>query len=455
MTKSEFKYAMQRGLGSCMLALESARDIEQYRDLILWGCLRELAFDPQCEGSRARYLYELAAHFGDEAYFVEPVVAALKKMRSTGGRQLWLFIHYCEILLCFAEAGNAAARAALYEKYDALYHKLRRAHRGSRTCDLVRDDFETLCSILTSLDGVDRFVSIASDIGGGFEKKGFTKNDFWWFIESGKDIFGEKRLCKYLLKMAKDSENLSCFCNQIAKPVWTNTGQEPAPLPTAEVLFTAAFSGKLTLAERVRFRRTASDEEKKKLAEHILVCDIPSAKAVLLSVFYGEDFPIPCEAIIADACSENLQLREAALEVLKTCHGEDVRILAFKLLSEKEYTAHAICMLITNYCKSDKEALLKLLYCLPVTYSDASGWHGVMRHILWAFGQRECQSYPREFLYYIYQNSLCSGCREEAVKQLVQEKGLTSEMMSECRYDSNENIRKYIAHIQKVKKDNE
>lgn len=51
------------------------------------------------------------------------------------------------------------------KKYDVLYHKLRRAHRGSRTCDLVRDDFETLCSILTSLDGVDRFVSIASDIG--------------------------------------------------------------------------------------------------------------------------------------------------------------------------------------------------------------------------------------------------------------------------------------------------
>ncbi|MFN6433014.1 hypothetical protein [Eubacterium callanderi] len=178
MKKSEFKYAMQRGLGSCMLALESARDIEQYRDLVLWGCLRELAFDPQCEGSRARYLYELAAHFGDETYFVEPVVAALKKMRSTSGRQLWLFIHYCEILLCFAEAGNAAARAALYEKYDALYHKLRRAHRGSRTCDLVRDDFETLCSILTSLDGVDRFVSIAADIGVLFKKKDLLKMIF-------------------------------------------------------------------------------------------------------------------------------------------------------------------------------------------------------------------------------------------------------------------------------------
>ena len=51
MTKSGFKYAMQRGLGSCMLVLESASDIEQYRDIILWGCLRELALDPQCEGT--------------------------------------------------------------------------------------------------------------------------------------------------------------------------------------------------------------------------------------------------------------------------------------------------------------------------------------------------------------------------------------------------------------------
>ena len=64
--------------------------------------------------------------------------------------------------------------------------------------------------------------------------------------------------------------------------------------------------------------------------------------------------------------------------MLKTCHGEAVRTLAFKLLPEKNYTANAICMLITNYCKNDREALLKALYRLPVTYSNTSSWHGVM-----------------------------------------------------------------------------
>ncbi|MFR3144983.1 hypothetical protein DW091_19245 [Eubacterium sp. AM05-23] len=449
MTKSGFKCAMQRGLGSCMLTLESAGDIEQYRDIILWGCLRKLALDPQCEGTRARYIYELASYYDDEAYFVEPIAGALKKMHSTGGWQFWLFIHHCEILLCFAQGGNAAARTALYEKYDVLYHKLRRAHRGSRACSLVLDDFETLCIVLTALDGVDRYVSIASDIGALFGKPGFTGIDFLWFIDEGKSMLGAKLLCKHLLKAAKDSENLACFCGQMTEPAKTNTVQEPAPVPTAAELFVAASKGELPIAKRVQFRRAASNEEKKKLAEHILACNNPSVKAVLLSTFFGVGFPGPCEAIIADVRSGNQQLREAALMVLEKCRGEEVRTLAFELLPQKEYTANAICMLITNYCKSDKEKLLRALYRLPVTYSGSNGWHGVVHHILWAFEQGDGREYPRELLHYIYQNSLCSGCRENAVKHLVRKKWLTSEIMSECRYDSNENIREFIESIQK------
>lgn len=452
MTKSGFKYAMQRGLGSCMLVLESVGDIEQYRDIILWGCLRNLSYDTQCEGTRACYLHELAAHYDNETYFVEPIAAALKKMRSTDGWGKWQFSHYCEILLCFAQAGNAEARAALYEKYDVLYHKLLRTHCGSRASWGLAWDFESLCIVLTSLDGIGQYLSMASDIGVLLKKSCFTVSSFWCFIDNAKSEFGEKCICKNLLKAAQDSETLSYFCDQITEQERVNHERKPVPVQmvdTADELLTKAVNGELSIAKRVRFRRAASDEEKKKLAEHILSCNKPSVKAVLLSTFFGINFPGPCEAIIADVHSENLQLREVALETLKTCRGEAVRLLALKLLPEKANTASAICMLITNYCKNDKEALFKALYRLPVTYSNVSGWHEIMRHILWAFEQEACQAYPRELLDYIYQNSLCSGCREKAVKYLVQHKWLTSEMMSECRYDSNENIRKYIACIPK------
>ncbi|MDE7222871.1 MAG: hypothetical protein K2O34_03695, partial [Acetatifactor sp.] len=71
MTKKAFKYNMQRGLGSCVLELRSTRDIEKFRPLVLWGCLRDMAYDAQCEGCRSVYLYQLITQFPDAAPFID------------------------------------------------------------------------------------------------------------------------------------------------------------------------------------------------------------------------------------------------------------------------------------------------------------------------------------------------------------------------------------------------
>ncbi len=61
MTKRAFKYDMQCGLGSCVLALKNMEDAqkEAFRSIVLWGCSREMAFDAQCEGCMSIYLYDL------------------------------------------------------------------------------------------------------------------------------------------------------------------------------------------------------------------------------------------------------------------------------------------------------------------------------------------------------------------------------------------------------------
>ena len=55
MTKKAFKYDMQRGLGSCVLALKNMEEAqkEAVRSVVLWGCSRDLAYDAQCEGCRS------------------------------------------------------------------------------------------------------------------------------------------------------------------------------------------------------------------------------------------------------------------------------------------------------------------------------------------------------------------------------------------------------------------
>ena len=47
-TKKGFREAMMRGLGRCVLELESTEDTEWYREVVLWGCTHDLSYDTQC-----------------------------------------------------------------------------------------------------------------------------------------------------------------------------------------------------------------------------------------------------------------------------------------------------------------------------------------------------------------------------------------------------------------------
>ena len=88
MTKKQFKYDMQRGLGSCVVALKNMDDLEKerFRPLVLWGCSRDMAYDAQCEGCRSFYLYELIVEFADITPFLDVIEKRLiHSMHSRGG----------------------------------------------------------------------------------------------------------------------------------------------------------------------------------------------------------------------------------------------------------------------------------------------------------------------------------------------------------------------------------
>ena len=51
MTKKEFRQYMLKGRGCCVQAVSA--DPERWRSEVLWACGHEIAFDAQCEGSRA------------------------------------------------------------------------------------------------------------------------------------------------------------------------------------------------------------------------------------------------------------------------------------------------------------------------------------------------------------------------------------------------------------------
>lgn len=50
---------------------------------------------------------------------------------------------------------------------------------------------------------------------------------------------------------------------------------------------------------------------------------------------------------------------------------------------------------------------------------------------------------PIPALQFIFENTYCSECRADALRQLGRRRKLTPELLEECRYDSNDHIRAY------------
>ena len=112
---------MKQGLGRCYLALKESDNLNQFKDVVLWGCLHDISFDPQCEGTRADYIYNLTSLFDDEDYFLTPILQAFENRTS---HLNLTFAHLAELLRNFAQNGNKTAKNAnifLNYKYHEQY----------------------------------------------------------------------------------------------------------------------------------------------------------------------------------------------------------------------------------------------------------------------------------------------------------------------------------------------
>lgn len=445
MNKKSFKRYMQQGLGRCALLLEGAKDVTKYKDTVLWGCLHSLSYDPQFEGTRAYYVHLLTTYFEDTAYFLRPTVAAFRAVSLRSDR---LFDHLCELLRRFAEDGSHEAMEALEEKYALLLSALlQKRGRGGRR-DYARDAFERICLTIHAMQNEARILQIAADMGRLFrENPRYTENDFDWFFYAMDGGIGKRRLHALLQCKAKKSRDIALFYERYATfhavREKTNASAPSMPPRLNDLKTEIIERGALSPSLRVRFASRADEEEKRALAEAVLKEADLNVKAELLSVFAKADegFPLSHSEIVSCAKSQNEKLRDTAREVLTSCRSEEVRAYALALLTKGEHVTDALQMLICNYKNRDKALLLHALYEIRADYRETADWHGVGSRILGAkaLGVR----LPHEFFLYVYETTLCSFCRECAVRALAARHALSRELLEECRYDSNADISRY------------
>ena len=104
---------------------------------------------------------------------------------------------------------------------------------------------------------------------------------------------------------------------------------------------------------------------------------------------------------------------------------------------KKGFSLDAVLMLINNYHDSDRKILLDILDNIKIDRDNESGWHNIVLEIV-----RNIETLPDEFIFFVYEKSMCSYCRKSAVDELIRRNLFTEKIRSECLWDCNDDIRK-------------
>lgn len=434
-----FRKYMLGGHGHCFAMLDEHKEL--YKETVLYGCLNNIAFDLQCEGSRSSFMYNLALQFDDYSYFLS---AAIKKFMSPEVNDNWETVqHLTDFIELFAyNSDDEKAEQAIETKYSELYSLIMKLRWSSHTNKIIQS-YEYIAIVVMQNNDFDRSVRIFSDMGAYFLRcRKTSDNDlswrFEWFLYNVRKQYGEDFIAEKLAGLAEKSKELYRFIRVMsAERRFSKTDK---PIITAEKYIEKAFAGKASLADMIQIRCT-DEQEKIKLAQAAENEVDKNTKALLLKPFASRYnvFPLDSELLIKYTGSKNKKLRETAMETLLYVKCPESHDLAINQL-KNGYSAVALEMLVNNYSDSDREFLTGFLNNITVDIENSSSWHGVVSAIL-----DNAEIMPVEAIIFIFERSLCSCCRLNAVEELIKRNALTEEMISDCLVDCNEDIRKSVS----------
>lgn len=459
MTKKEFKFRLERGLGSCIVELKRNPDKERYKDIVVWGCKHSLAYDIQFEGTRSWYLYQMIKLYEEWADFYEAVSGHLKLCCS---RPRWKFVQYAELCARMAAGGYEPAGQRLDAVYAYLLDVLsQRKNRSGSGVFLERDNMEALCIVKVIFQygspGAARqeYVRIVNDLGSLFQKneKLYSYECFSGFQQECEMYLGRAEVHR-LLNLYGDREGIAAYRKSMAARHKQYARPRDREWLSVDAVYERLRRGEWMGAGRDTplymagtFQNQGKQEELERLAGlYAEEQEIPVRTELLrfLTNHYGAEL-LDVNCLIRDTRSESEELRRCAYLALGCIQAEEVRAFALELLSgnlKEDEKGYAVNMLLRNYTSEDKELVIQCVKAVPVS-GDRDEWHSVFRQALDLLGNQKVKKPPRELLPYMYENTLCSHCREYIVLEMGKRQMLTEELLEECRYDCNGVIRGY------------
>jgi len=410
--KQKFKSAIRRGTGEAYLLLRSYPKVNFLKE-ISQACLKNYAYDGQCESSRASYLYELAVLSGN----AEQIKPAILNSLALEKEDTWSLVQLFELAKLYTQGGHADAKEAIYKRF--MKYPFSSA------------DWAGYPEII-DLDGFDGLKFIASKMGEALQ----NNPDDWqddgiirYFQKENPDIDAWRGL--------EEAGRENLFIKTYLDNVRKTGGSRDKPI-LEKANYANVVEEVLLTKSRIKLAyRNWTKKDLTLIAKQLIIEKNKQNQAKLLSIFRNNKFPLNSSFILDITKSKTTpDISHSAFNALALLKDTNVRNFAINGILNTTSPQKFTIIFKANYKTGDHEKLAKVVFD---TKNEALIELLMVSLIeVYRFNKlKEC-AIPLEAL---YNKSNCALHRYHLIKLLIVNGVLSSKIKNELEFDCNNDIR--------------
>jgi hypothetical protein len=190
----------------------------------------------------------------------------------------------------------------------------------------------------------------------------------------------------------------------------------------------------------------ATPDELETVYRHILNESDPEVLVRLLWIFRRAMLPRLDDKLFNWANGSHEKLRSAAIAALSRVKDERVHQLARQKAETGSLLGadqHALDLFSNNYESGDATLITSSLAEIEPNLGEAHSLGYSLRKVV----EKNNDPALAEALLWVYENTPCGVCRFFAIKQLHEWGSLPQEVLFECKYDAEDDIREFAEHL--------
>lgn len=442
LSRERFALALRRGHGRALLHVRKL-SLSDVADLVLEACLHNQTYDPQCEDSRALWLFEMFRDAPEYAAFSKAICESLESAEVVDPYDL---SQLCDLAALMAQNGDGEARRALRSRV------LRQVEHET--------DKWVGCYSLVQCEGIPALIELARRFGAQL-RAGVSDFHIPVLYDLHKnDSFENERAA--LAEAEANDPDVRAWCDlvrgsltereegsseNLAEMKRVRREQYRAEHSIDDILADATALKDPFPRRYAVFGSYATDTERERIFQTFLAEKDDEVRLRLLWVFTRAEIPQIHPRIWECVESENPKLRDAALTALSWLKDEAIGEYARNFLESGRFTegdSEILGLFARNLKESDVGLIVSALEKIEPSNDNA---HAIGNTLLNVFDENELP-YLCELLDWVYENTPCSACRRMAFQRITEVEIPDDDFIAECLCDVDEDTRA-LAHKEK------